>query len=133
MYDIAILDAYAGRRVPEHLLKREFFAEVVPKLREGGILSLNIVLATMSPHLDLIFSILSTFHFSIFFVVLKGGHNMIIYCFNGTISRDEFIGRLKAGVKLTKGSREEIAGMVSHTEGALVEKRVGEDLDLGKL
>jgi spermidine synthase len=120
-YDIVILDAYSGRKIPEQLMTRDFLGKIVGQLNEGRILSFNLVLATMGPRMSEILSILSSFHFSIFFVVIKGGHNMILYCFKGRISREEFLSKLRAGAESVEKDKDEVTKVLSYLEGALVE------------
>lgn len=49
-YDAVLLDAYGGDYIPEHLLTREFLAEVRELLPEGGVLAANTFSASRLYH-----------------------------------------------------------------------------------
>lgn len=42
-FDVILLDAFAGKRVPAHFLTREFFAEARSRLTSRGVLGMNVI------------------------------------------------------------------------------------------
>ncbi len=49
-YDLILMDAYLGGRIPFHLTTREFFADLATCLAEGGVMAMNIISAYRGPN-----------------------------------------------------------------------------------
>lgn len=115
-YDVAILDVYSGIQMPANLFSKAFFDSLAERIKDGGILSINLAPA-MRTHLGEIFANLVAYA-SKFFVITPG-NNVILFCSKNVLSAGEFMRRMKEGSSSIKTDQES-ASLIGYFETGLV-------------
>jgi len=118
-YEIAIVDTFQGKSIPQHLLSKDFFVALTTLLSEDGILTVNLSGPAIRTGLSSLLSSLSNLQFTVFFLFTEARTNMLVYCLKGNISLNEFVEKLKTAAEAMPTHKRAMTGVAGYMEDTL--------------